>query len=624
MKREITQGFQQTLLETVGEWHYVLLNDECTPIDDDWKEVKPANYEEVLRHFEQGGNLGLVPESLRFITVHAAKSVDAVISEYGTPTYQSTDPLTGEYKYCWYKTGRSGLGPLRTLFGYVHTDDWYIPVSNGDIVLLYARYLDERFETVSLRVFYGGSKQEPAALEPPDDPTPELGSKDGKAKKREIPTQFDYSFMFAADCKQELRYCDETGKWYEFDGTRWGDGRCRSVGKAMQLIIDHGQRGQQTTAFSKAVVKLAESNSLMNVHQDEFDDNATLLGLPDAVYDFDATAERNGKYSDYITLSTNSGIATRDSTIWLDFLEQFMGDYHTRQWLQLLFGQCLIGRQTEHILPFLCGTGANGKTVLMETIKHAMGSYSAHLDSENLLQSNSNRHSTDWAALSRKRLVVVDELPDNATWNMSLIKQVTGGGELTARFMHQNNFTYKPKFTLIVMSNDKPRLRTVDDSVRRRLRLIPCTNKVPEGEQDSSLPYKLRQESAGVLKWLVDGANKYVEGYMRKGHKLPVTDLIREYSETYFEVQDPISQLITDNQESIEIPFYRNEDAKVLRSTVLKLARAAMPLMRWTAPKLAAALEKQGITTCLFQGYWYYKGIDRTAYEPNYQSNILG
>ena len=625
MTRDATDGFKQVLLETVGKWHYVLLNAEGKLIDDEWNEKKPVNHEEVLRHYEQGGLLGLVPASLNFIAIHAFDNADAVVEVLGAATYQNADPVTEEYRYIWYKVGGHGYHPLKTKYGYVHTDDWFIPVSNGDIVLLYARYLDDRYRIVSLHQLYGGPEPTPALeLEPPDDPTPDLGKGKGKGEgKREIPTQFDYSFLYAADCKQELCYCDDTGSWYQYNGTRWIDGRCRSVGKAMSLIIDHGTRAQQTAAFAKSVVKLAESNSILNIRQDQFDGDAELLGLPETVYDFRAGGEREGKHDDYITLDTGTYIAQSVSALWEDFVLQFMPDNDTRLWLQLLFGQALIGRQTEHILPFLCGTGANGKTVLVEAIKNAIGSYAGHLDSENLLHTTGSRHTTDLAALWGKRLVIVDELPDNAVWNMSLIKQITGGGQLTARFMHKDNFTYTPKFLIVVLSNDKPRLRTVDDSVKRRLRMIPCTNKIPEAEQDTSLPGKLAADSDAVLKWLIDGANQYVDRFLHRGRCLHIPDLVRQYSDTYFEIQDPVSQLITDSAESTEIPFYYHSDGRVLRTTALKSARAAMPMMRWTQPKLAALLEKQGIATGKVQGNWYYIGIAETAYQPEFQNTLL-
>ena len=71
--------------------------------------------------------------------------------------------------------------------------------------------------------------------------------------------------------------------------------------------------------------------------------------------------------------------------------------------------------------------------------------------------------------------------------------------------MRQDFFEYVPQFKLMVAGNHKPGLRSVNEAIRRRLKLIPFTVTIPEQERDEKLSESLKAEWPGILQWMIDG-----------------------------------------------------------------------------------------------------------------------
>jgi len=98
--------------------------------------------------------------------------------------------------------------------------------------------------------------------------------------------------------------------------------------------------------------------------------------------------------------------------------------------------------------------------------------------------------------------------------------------------MNRDFFEFIPRFKLLVASNHKPRIKTVDDAWRRRLHLVPFTRK-PE-QPDPELKDKLRGEYPAILQWMIDGA----EWWAREGLSPPA--IITEATAEYFREEDVI------------------------------------------------------------------------------------
>lgn len=116
-------------------------------------------------------------------------------------------------------------------------------------------------------------------------------------------------------------------------------------------------------------------------------------------------------------------------------------------------GYMLTGITREHALFFALGTGANGKSVFVNTIAGILADYATMAPIETFTASQSDRHPTDLAALRGARLVTATETEEGRRWAEAKIKQLTGGDAISARFMRQDFFTFTPAFKLFIAGN---------------------------------------------------------------------------------------------------------------------------------------------------------------------------
>jgi putative DNA primase/helicase len=211
---------------------------------------------------------------------------------------------------------------------------------------------------------------------------------------------------------------------------------------------------------------------------------------------------------DYITklVAVDPAPEGTPAPLWHSFLATITnGDQELQNYLQRVAGYCLTGSTIEHVLFFLYGTGANGKSVFINTLVGIWNDYAITIPSEMLMASNTDRHPTEIARLRAVRLAVASEIEIGRSWAESKIKQMTGGDKLQGRFMHQNFFEFTPQFKLLIVGNSKPSLRGVDEAIRRRLHLIPFVVTIPPKERDHQLPDKLKAEWPAILRWAIDG-----------------------------------------------------------------------------------------------------------------------
>ena len=202
--------------------------------------------------------------------------------------------------------------------------------------------------------------------------------------------------------------------------------------------------------------------------------------------------------------------------------------------LQRFLGYCLTGATSEHVLLFLYGTGANGKGVFLNTVVNILGDYAVVAPMDLFMAAKNERHPTEIAKLRGARLVVAQETEKGRHWDAVKIKTLTSEDKLTGQFMRQDFFDFTPTHKLIISGNHKPRLRTVDEGIRRRLLLVPFTVTIPAEERDPYFADKLKPEWSAILRWMVDGCLEW------QSDGLGVPDIVRQASDDYFEEQDTL------------------------------------------------------------------------------------
>jgi putative DNA primase/helicase len=131
--------------------------------------------------------------------------------------------------------------------------------------------------------------------------------------------------------------------------------------------------------------------------------------------------------------------------------------------------------------------------------------------------------------------VTAVETEEGRRWQESRIKTLTGGDCISARFMRQDFFEFRPQFKLLIVGNHKPSLRTVDEAIRRRFNLIPFSVTIPKEERNPELGNKLREEWPGILQWAIEGCL----AWQRDGLSPP--DAVKRATSDYLSDEDSIA-----------------------------------------------------------------------------------
>jgi putative DNA primase/helicase len=207
-------------------------------------------------------------------------------------------------------------------------------------------------------------------------------------------------------------------------------------------------------------------------------------------------------------------------------------------------GYSAIGDVREHLLLILYGSGANGKSTFIETIRAALGDYAHRTRTEILMAKAAGNGATpELANLKGKRFVTASESEDGQRLAESLIKDLTGGDTITARHLYKEPFEFRPTHTLWLSTNHRPVIRGTDEGIWRRIRLVPFTVRIPDEQQDKRLPERLREdELSGVLAWMVRGALMWQQSSVG----LDVPDEVRKATQQYRDDMDRIKQFVVD------------------------------------------------------------------------------
>lgn len=220
----------------------------------------------------------------------------------------------------------------------------------------------------------------------------------------------------------------------------------------------------------------------------------------------------NISYAEYDT----SG---KQPEMWLSFLNDVTnGDKELQEYLQKCVGYSLTGSVREQCAFFLYGLGNNGKSTFLDTISDLLGNYASNVQPDTIMmKKNDSGANSDIARLKGKRFVTSEEPTEGVRLNEGLVKQLTGGGKVTCRFLYGDEFEYEPEFKIWIGTNHKPVIRGTDVGIWRRIRLIPFEVNIPKEKVDKNLKWKLRKELPQIMKWAVDGCIKW----QREGLDLP-------------------------------------------------------------------------------------------------------
>ena len=366
------------------------------------------------------------------------------------------------------------------------------------------------------------------------------------------------ALRFAEAHGTRWKYVAAWGQWFAHDGAVWqGDktlealdlarGICREACEdvlCMDLEPARRERIVKEMRSSRSVMAvqtLARADRRHAATVEQWDADPWLLNTPGGEVNLKTGEMRPHRLESFATKMTAVTPAAGPCPTWHRFLARITGnDAELVGYLQRLCGYALVGEVVEHVLVFLYGLGANGKSTFVNTVAGIMGSYGQTAPMDTFTETAGAQHPTDLAMLRGARLVTATETEDGRRWAAAKIKVLTGGDRIAARFMRQDFFEFTPQFTLVISGNHKPGLRAVDEAMRRRMHLIPFTHTIPLNERDTGLPKALEAEWPAILAWAIEGCLQW----QKAGLNPPA--IVSSATEDYLADEDTLGQWLED------------------------------------------------------------------------------
>ena len=373
--------------------------------------------------------------------------------------------------------------------------------------------------------------------------------------------------LFATIFKNISRYNPTKKDWMYYDKTRWtadteGMRAKRNAKTLADVLVRYSvtaslpdDKRQSYIKYAAGMMNYRNRNVMITDAKDlnffeniELDKDDFFLNCKNCVLDLSGDQPKALEHNADLLLSkicnaSYNPVAT--CTLWEKTVNEIMqGDSSKIEYFQKMSGRFLTGDTSEEeFYIFFGATTRTGKSTITELLLYLLGDYATTISPESLAikaNKDSRTASPDIAKLAGTRLVVASEPPRRMLFDSSLVKTLTGRDSISARFLHENEFQFKPKFKLILNSNYLPVINDKTVFSSNRVKVIPFERHFAEKEQNKHLKEQLQQEIDGILNWCIEGL------YMYRKEGLEPPEAVRTATHEYGEDSDKTGKFISE------------------------------------------------------------------------------
>jgi len=285
----------------------------------------------------------------------------------------------------------------------------------------------------------------------------------------------------------------------------------------------------------------------------KFNQEKWVLNLQNGLYDI-RTSELSSHTPEL--LSTIRIPVTYDLKVDCPRVQQFFTEVLREKDIPIieeLFGYCLIPDYTVQRAFLFLGDGANGKSSLLELLKHFLGMENC---SNIALQTiESQRFAV--ADLFGKLANIYADIPSTKMPHVGLFKMLTGGDTIGAEKKFKDRFGFNNTARLIYSTNKPPKVDEDTLAFWRRWIFINFPNKFEGGKADKRLIQKLTQKSelSGLLNIALQGLERLLN---KQGYSYEASP--DEIAEWHQRASDPLYAFIEDVCETSDLAWISKDE----------------------------------------------------------------
>lgn len=434
----------------------------------------------------------------------------------------------------------------------------------------------------------------------------------------------------------DLRYCAPLNGWFIWQGKYWQQDSCNRILRYVrntvrrmhkeaaemtdpdeaEALIKHAI-GSETRRAVDAMEYLARSEPEVETANTDFNPDDYLFTVDNGTINLRTGELREHRREDLITkMSPVKYVENAQHWAWDRLLEGItQGDTEVREFLQRAAGYSMTGCTTEKVLFLMSGLTGSAKSTFIDAINAVMGNYAMTADFETFVQQQAGSLGprNDIARLHDARMVSAQEVDDGKRLAAALIKWLTGGDRITARFLFKEAFQFVPRFKLWLSVNHDPGVDNEDSAMWRRLLRVRF-QQIPEAQQDESIKTALQHDPAAhsaVLWWMVQGALNWKDVGL-----CPPRSIVDSTAE-YREEQDPLKEFL---EECCLVGSACTVRAHELRNAYTNFCKQSGILRPLSPQQFNRRLKSRGCDTARDEYGKYWAGIGIRPPEYSYST----
>lgn len=399
-------------------------------------------------------------------------------------------------------------------------------------------------------------------------------------------TNRDGAAVLTECLKNKVIFVSGEKKYYVFNGSRWEEltDIIRITSAVLEDAVNHfysehaqdDNDGEENltklikklggTGFRKDII--ADFSQHPQIHRSSVDwdapCNKETLTLKDGVLDFTGKKMiiRHGRQDEYrknyLDYSVNEFIDNKHPESFAEFISSTFPDMDTQKTALFALSLFVSGVSTYRTFQVWHGGGRNGKSTLMEIMKHILGKTTAITYDTNLLLSTKNDSklglTPELATFQGARVAFGSETEERKRISTGLVKQLTGGETIKANPKHRDPIEFEATWQLVLATNDLPFFSSSDQAFIDRLLLLPFKVKfamteaefekyekiaehVSYGKNGEKLRAEVEAEAADIVKLLID---RYLQLRDEYDGTIPMSKWCTEKKDVYISDNDDI------------------------------------------------------------------------------------
>lgn len=365
----------------------------------------------------------------------------------------------------------------------------------------------------------------------------------------------DFADRFLSFAKKLQRIADEAEKKVE---VRNPDGQVTSSDpKAKENFEIAAEKAKHAWTiyydFNKAnkvnnAISLLKACSSIRITSEDLDNHTNLLNCKNGIIDLETGKFYTADPRLYITQQVNAIYRENyHNDVVEKFLRDILPDEATRAALIRWLGYCLTGLTCEEKAFLFYGDGGNGKGTLTLLLMTLFSNYATSLPVTAVCESSrmqdAGAATTELNALEKKRLAIVEELPQGRKLDTAKFKLLTGGDKIPIRRLYEEFTMISPNHKIVISGNFRPELTDArDPGLIRRIKSVDFLQRFTDDTRDPHLKEKLLAPDAlnGLLTLLVAEAKAWYQ------HGLLFSADMEKSTRDYFNQNDFLSEFISE------------------------------------------------------------------------------